>query len=935
MGENNGRSVGTFSNQRRLQDRIQSNSSKNGHKTDKCTCKKFRNFKYGSKKFNRERCCRTCSIRRHSKRFLQYIFPCPQKNWRYETSNQSQTFKQVSPKATFQDGFANNSVESSKTRRLGNLSGSERCVYAHSDLQKTQKVFKVLCKKQPLSTIHSTTIRSDFGTKSLYKSSVCNSGSFKSSGHSSGGLFGRLVHNQSAENASSFRSRENSQSSDQSGLYDKFEKVYSNANAENSLHRGIVSVRSRSCLSNTRESNKIINDYTENNEHENTNNSKGFSSIVRNYGILHRNNSQCSSFHATTSNSSFEFLETIIPKSRSQNSHYQTSKISSEMVVQFSKHYKGQIPSTLGKQCDHNNRCFYVDRLGGSHGFSDSSRDLVRNSEKATHKLLRNGSSDKNSTTFSETVERQECTTTLRQLHSSTIHKQARGDQINTTLSQNMGSLAFVNSESNTIEGGPHRREVQHPSRPTVTNKNQTHRVDVRRSDCSQNISETRDTNDRLICINSESQEANILHMVSSSGSLCSRCTVNSMEQSVRLCVPSNMPDTQNSSSYESISVSNNTSGPTLAKKTMVSRTVKNDSRLPNKTTSTKKSTTSAKHKHLPPKSGNIQSGCMATIDKLFKKRGFSKETRNLMSASWRSGTQKDYSGKFKKFCGWCSEREIDPYSASLTDTADFLTSLYTNGLQYRTIAGYRSMLSTVLPPVEKIPIGQHPYIIRLLKGVFNSRPPKVKLLPEWDLTKVLEAIQKSPFEPMKKADLKYITWKTVFLISITTFRRCSDIQALRLGEGNISVHSKGVFFVRDGLAKQDRPGHFGAKIFVPGFSDDKLLDPKRALTYYLKRTDEFRGEDRGGSKLFLSISNPHKPVSCQTISNWIVNIIQFAYDDKKKSVKAHSTRAIGPSWALYKGASMKSIMEAADWSRESTFTKFYLRNLTPSVLSK
>ncbi|CAC5399818.1 unnamed protein product [Mytilus coruscus] len=123
--------------------------------------------------------------------------------------------------------------------------------------------------------------------------------------------------------------------------------------------------------------------------------------------------------------------------------------------------------------------------------------------------------------------------------------------------------------------------------------------------------------------------------------------------------------------------------------------------------------------------------------------------------------------------------------------------------------------------------------------------------------------------------------------------------------------------------------------ILVPAFDAEKLLDPKRALTYYLKSTDNFRGENRQDSKLFLAISNPHNPISSQTISSWIVSTIQMAYNDKKKSVKAHSTRAIGPSWALYKGASMKNIMEAADWSRESTFTKFYLRHKDPHVLSK
>ena len=75
-------------------------------------------------------------------------------------------------------------------------------------------------------------------------------------------------------------------------------------------------------------------------------------------------------------------------------------------------------------------------------------------------------------------------------------------------------------------------------------------------------------------------------------------------------------------------------------------------------------------------------------------------------------------------------------------------------------------MLSSVLLPIDNIPVGQHPYIIRLLKGVFNSRPPSVKLLPEWDLKVVLEALQKPPFEPLKQADLKFVTDKNYFSCS-------------------------------------------------------------------------------------------------------------------------------------------------------------------------
>ena len=49
---------------------------------------------------------------------------------------------------------------------------------------------------------------------------------------------------------------------------------------------------------------------------------------------------------------------------------------------------------------------------------------------------------------------------------------------------------------------------------------------------------------------------------------------------------------------------------------------------------------------------------------------------------------RKDYSGKFNEFSSWCCTREIDPYSISLPQVADFLADFFDKGLQYRTIAG-------------------------------------------------------------------------------------------------------------------------------------------------------------------------------------------------------------------------------------------------------
>ncbi|KAJ8305842.1 hypothetical protein KUTeg_016387 [Tegillarca granosa] len=74
---------------------------------------------------------------------------------------------------------------------------------------------------------------------------------------------------------------------------------------------------------------------------------------------------------------------------------------------------------------------------------------------------------------------------------------------------------------------------------------------------------------------------------------------------------------------------------------------------------------------------------------------------------------------------------------------------------------------------------------------MLNSRPHERKILPEWDLPIVLNMLRKAPFEPMTKASLKYVTWKIVFLMAITTFKKCGDLQSLQLGEGSVNVQKK------------------------------------------------------------------------------------------------------------------------------------------------
>ena len=615
----------------------------------------------------------------------------------------------------------------------------------------------------------------------------------------------------------------------------------------------------------------------------------------------------------------------------SNNSFYTTAESSFGMVVKFSQHFERPIVCISNEFCSPHDRCIDV-CMGRSYWESSGSRSVVLRRKELAHKLSRAGGCHSVSETLSTQTERSVCVDTVRQHHSGAIHQQTRGNQVLNSLSESTGTLADIYPKPNRSQKCSYCRLGKCSCGSVIKNTDKRDRMVSEPVDTSSNLSDMGVSVDRSICISTQSQTSCVLFMDSPSSSICDRCSLNFVGEHVCVCLPTSMPHTKSTGTCADIPVSSDSDCTTVATTPMVSSVTTTTHSKSNSNSKRSKSSKTTKNKDLPSKPRTSQSSCMAHIKHSFRSKGFSKRTEKLLMASWRSGTRKDYKVKFKQYNSWCTERNVNPYSATLVQIADFLTHLFHKGLQYRTIAGYRSMLSTVVNPVDNKAVGQHPYIIRLIKGVFNSRPPVKKLVPEWDLSLVLEAIQKAPFEPMKTVHLKYATWKTVLLLAITSFRRCSDLHSLKIGEGSVNVTSQGITFIRHGLSKTDRQNHISPTVFIPAFIDNRKLDPRRTLKIYLERTHNLRTDDEELSSLFISYVKPHKPVSTQTLSKWIVLAIKSAYQEMGKDldgkIRAHSTRSISTSWALFNGAAMKSILEAADWSRQSTFTRFYLKNV-------
>ncbi len=155
------------------------------------------------------------------------------------------------------------------------------------------------------------------------------------------------------------------------------------------------------------------------------------------------------------------------------------------------------------------------------------------------------------------------------------------------------------------------------------------------------------------------------------------------------------------------------------------------------------------------------------------------------------------------------------------------------------------------------------------MRGARKLHPVSKPLVPHWDLSVVLNALLKVPFEPIDNIALKLLTFKMALLLALTTAKRVSELHAL-------SVHSSCMMFAPGGRKVSFMPNpafvpkvfdHAGAVQSVdllafhpPPFSspeEERLhsLCPVRALYMYVQRTHTLSKSNQ----LFVSWADSYK----------------------------------------------------------------------------
>ena len=249
-------------------------------------------------------------------------------------------------------------------------------------------------------------------------------------------------------------------------------------------------------------------------------------------------------------------------------------------------------------------------------------------------------------------------------------------------------------------------------------------------------------------------------------------------------------------------------------------------------------------------KSDQPKSPCMAPRATAIKEQGFSEAVAARIEAPQRRSTRSVYEAKWTIFAKWCITNQVDLRSPPVKSVADFLMHLFEDKkLQSSTIDGYRSAIADKLGSAT-VNISKDENLTRLLESFHRDRPKGRRGIPSWNLSLVLHQLTKAPFEPLRDASLKHLTFKTVFLLALGSGKRRSEIHAWQHKNirhqsnwSKVSLFPSPSFLSKNQLAKEGLESV--APVVIPALAptldkflkSDRSLCPIRALRYYLDRT--------------------------------------------------------------------------------------------------
>nr|XP_009302985.2 uncharacterized protein LOC103911649 [Danio rerio] len=595
-----------------------------------------------------------------------------------------------------------------------------------------------------------------------------------------------------------------------------------------------------------------------------------------------------------------------------------------------------------------NDRCL-ADRVGRHTGGQDSERRVVPHTSLSPHKLFGASHCVESSKTFSAPPAGASCASAVRQHYSCSTYQPPRGDAILQAPRLSSPAFSMEQATFSVVTGNPCPRRSEQGCRPFVKGEPTLRGVASPSSNSGPALEEIRPGRRRSLRL---ARKRPLSYVLLATGRGCPPRrgrTGSSMAQCAALCVPSSLPNNPNPIQGEGTRLETDSDSTEVAQGSMAGRDNPSSACTAMAPPITYGPSVPSEWGNLPPSSRQGGSLGLARERANLNTLGLSPRVIATIQNARASSTRSLYDCKWRVFEEWCEERRLISYQCSVADILGFLQGLMDCGKSFSTIKVYLAAITACHVGFDGSTAGQHPLVRRFMKGARRSLPVTRRVVPEWDLSMVLDALTHHPFETLEAISLKHLSFKTALLLALASAKRVSDLHAL-------SVHPSCIKFSLSGEKVSLRPNPaFMPKCF-PNFScegvelsafhpppfssteDQRLnaLCPVRALRAYINRTSSFRRSDQ----LFISWAPPNRgnPISKQRLSHWLVEAISLAYESKgvrpPGGLRAHSTRGMAASWALFRGVSLQDICAAASWASPHTFVRYYRLDVTQTPVA-
>lgn len=878
----------------------------------------------------------TSSRRREGILFLPILSKKTRRD--FQGNFKSKALKQIYSPPNFQDGDHKIGSRTALPTLLYGMCRSKRRILSHTNPSGFPKVLKGSSKdgrKDSALSVQSAPLRYQDCPAYIHKDSVRNDCTPKRKRGYHSAIFGRLPSGRRVHTGSPEATKKNPRRHEKSGLDCKPGKVIPYPFQKAKVFRYHPRLRSPKKLSTSRESESLARSFPVPTCPSSDNHQKSHVAA----GPFHGRHT-CGPMGPDTlpaaAITDFSRMGSLKGRTRRRFSVVTKNYRFPSMVDSVNQSRGGQVMEK-GQDGGPDHRCQPL-RLGRSFAWANFPRKMGKGRRgRKILELQRTVSGSKNHSSRKGKSERKTHTNPDRQYYGSVLHQQAGGHKMRGPNADNLQPFCLSGRKFSFPFSSPHKRRRKRKSRLSKSTFSSQVRMVVEQTSIQNDCGPLGLPRDRFIRYQEEPSGREVLLTKSTGETLGGRCALSGMELGSSLCVPPSASNSQSPGKDQGGKSKCDSYCPLLAQKGMVHPgPIPADNRAMG--TAGQGGFAVAGSNGSPP-AKRVTSDGMAFEREILRKKGFSEAVISTLQKSKKPVTYSLYYKVWRAFDRFCTERGY-PLEYDIKVLLEFLQRGLDSGLKPATLKVQVSALSAFL----NRSLASNPWVIRFIKAAMRLLPTRRSIVPPWDLSLVLNALTREPFEPLQDISMRCLTLKAVFLVAVTTARRVGEISALVHNHPYTQILDDRIILRTDPafLPKVVSAFHRNEEVVLPSFCSSPssagervfhTLDVRRTLIEYLHRSSQWRKS----RSLFVQFAGPQKgsKASKNSIARWIKQAIQLAYSKANmqvpKQLKAHSTRAVSTSWAEFQSASVDQICKAATWSSQSTFFRHYRLDLSDS----